>query len=369
MNQNIRFFIRKPTLKPGEKGSRGSRTGFSIYKRIQNEDGTTKNETIIREDIEAINQSYNESKITFEEAHANIKKVHKVLLKSIGIEERPDVYNNQNQRLLEKYWVKEYEDGDRNIQDPASAKSKLQRAILAMGNVSLISASKQEILKQLESHKFPRNKERELTDKLNALLKFTGRNIKIKKKQEERLRVKYLNEEEILLISQNINDEVLGCMVMLAFYSGLRQGELFALKPENLKGNSLDVVTQIDKNEIERDPKWGSTRLAYIFSEGIPYFKKWLILKDDFQYSRSAISKRFKATCKKLFKDKNKWCKFHDTRHSYAINLLRHDVSLSQISQSLGNSIVVCQKYYAGFSLTNETIDSINLKIEKFKKD
>ncbi len=300
-----------------------------------------------------------------------MKRIKNALLREIGKEQRPDVFNQQNQNLMERYWRVEYEESDRDVKDPASAKGKLQRTIFAMGNVSLVSANKAEIIKQFESNRFPRNKERELTDKLNALLKFAGRDVRIRKKQEERPKVKHLNEKDMLKVAKYVNqtdsneDQALEAMIMLAFYSGLRLGELYALTKQSLKGKGLEVISQIDKDDIERDPKWGSARMAFLFPQGTPYFKKWTELKDSIEISRSLVSKRFNRACRKIFSDdKSKWCKFHDTRHSYAIHLLQHDVSLSLISQSLGNSIVVCQKYYAGFSLTNETIETVSRKVQ-----
>lgn len=56
--------------------------------------------------------------------------------------------------------------------------------------------------------------------------------------------------------------------------------------------------------------------------------------------------------------------RFHDLRHSYAIELLNHGVSLSLTAQALGNSVQVCQEYYAGFELSDEGLDVIRGKLE-----
>jgi integrase len=356
-----RLFIKKPSFKDPnvQIGSKkGQRKTFSIYKRVFNENGTTNNETIKSKEIDSINDQYLQGAINYDLALRNIKKVFTDLQKEAGIFKSPDIFNNQNQKILENYWKSEYE--DRDLVDPKSAKAKLQRAIDALGNVSLLTASKKEIETQIESKKFPNNKQREVVSKLNLLLRFIKREIKLNKKRKERQKVKYLNEFEVKKIAKLMGDEVLENMVLLAFYSGARQGELYPMSEELYNGKTLLIESQIDKEDVERDPKWGSKRKAYLIPEGKKSFTYWINNKDQVVLTRTAISKRFKTACKKTFSDKAKWCKFHDLRHSYAIYLLSKGVGLTLVAQSLGNSLAVAQEYYAGFTLVDETIDTID---------
>ena len=75
---------------------------------------------------------------------------------------------------------------------------------------------------------------------------------------------------------------------------------------------------------------------------------------------RNKINKRFKSACRAVFKDKSKHCKWHDLRHSYAIFLLTKGVPIQLVAQSMGNSVSVCEKHYAGFVLTDVGISAIN---------
>jgi lysophospholipase L1-like esterase len=52
--------------------------------------------------------------------------------------------------------------------------------------------------------------------------------------------------------------------------------------------------------------------------------------------------------------------KTHDCRHSYAVHLLSSGVSISLIAKSLGNSVLVCEKYYLGYALQEEGIQMIH---------
>ena len=361
MSQNEKLFIKKPKHRDPDakiQSGKGERKTFSIYKIKTNHDGSTSSETIASKEINSINEQFLSGTISFDMALRNIKKVFKNLQRKNGIVVAPDVFNNQNQKILNNYWEREYQ--DRDLVDAQSAKFKLQRAIEALGNVSLLSATKEEIQKQIELRKFSNTKQREIASKINLLLKFIKRDIRVSKKRKERQKVKYLTEDEMLTISKLMGDEVLESMVKLAFYSGARLGEIYALTTKSYNSKILFIDSQIDKEDVERDPKWGSKRKAYLLPNGLDAFNFWVANKDKIQISRLAISKRFKAACKKHFKDKDKHCKFHDLRHSYAIFLLSKGVNLTLIAQSMGNSVVVAQEYYAGFSLTDETIETVD---------
>jgi integrase len=60
-----------------------------------------------------------------------------------------------------------------------------------------------------------------------------------------------------------------------------------------------------------------------------------------------------------------KWVKFHDTRHSYAIELGQAGVSLFQISQQLGILERTCARHYLGFLSSAETTEMIESKISE----
>ena len=77
-----------------------------------------------------------------------------------------------------------------------------------------------------------------------------------------------------------------------------------------------------------------------------------------------------KKYCKIAFPDDpTKHLTFHALRHCYAINLLSMGVSMSLVAQSLGNTLSVCQQYYVGFELTNDSIDAIQAIVKKNTSD
>lgn len=188
---------------------------------------------------------------------------------------------------------------------------------------------------------------------------FIKRDVKLNKKRRERTRLKYLPESEMDIVAKLMGGEELYTLVNTAFYSGARMGEVFAFNGQTRKSKTLYIDSQIDKNDVERDPKWESKRHAYLIPQGEKHFERWLQVKDSVSV-RTTISKRFSAICKKSFKDKSKWCKYHDLLHSYAIYLLSKGVGLTLVVQSLGNSLAVAQEYYAGYTLVEETIETID---------
>lgn len=352
--RRINFYIRKPN---------GKSVNFSIYKRIENSDGSTSNENIELKEIAAINSQYHASVIDITTALNNLNKIKINLLRNEGIDTPTHAFNLDNEKVLDHYWEQEY--ANRDLIDPSSARFKLERAIRAVGNISLLSGTRKQIEDAINENKFPNNKQREIANKLNCLLKFIGRtDIKINRKKKERKPVKYLTESEVLQIATQMGDPALEVMIKIAFFSGLRMGELFALKKSSLFGTALKVISQIDKDGVERDPKWGSKRTTFLFPGGEKPFEEWIQLKDSITLTRVGISKRFKTACKRFFKENAKHCKFHDLRHSYAINLLKHEVNLTLVAQSLGNSVVVAQEYYADFTLNDETIETISRRVK-----
>lgn len=357
----IKFYIRKPTFKdPSKKikSGNGSRKTFAIYKQIV-QSNSTINETINSKEIDAVNEQYLNGVIGYDLAVRNITKIQSDLYRQIGVNNSPDVFNNQNQKILNSYWDKVYK--DRELIDENAAWNKLQRAVIALGNVSLISATKNELQKQIESKQFKNNKQREVVGKLNCLLKFLNRDVKLNRKRKERHAPKYLNETEMLKVSRQIESisYEFSTLVKLAFYSGCRLGELFALSKDSFRNGVLFIDTQIDSNNVERDPKWQSSRKSFLVPQGKQAFDDWVAVKSKMKISRTGISRLFSKTCRLVFDDAAKHCKFHDLRHSYAIHLLSKNINLTLVAQSLGNSVVVAQEYYAGFTLNDETIESI----------
>jgi integrase len=161
-----------------------------------------------------------------------------------------------------------------------------------------------------------------------------------------------------------------GHLVRLAFSTGLRMGELFAIRPENIdEAGRIQVVAQVRKDGKRSLPKTRKTRLVTVLPYGKESLKVWLAVPVHERPRLRHYHEIMARACRKLWPNNpDKRIRFHDLRHSFAIEMLRLGESLTTIAGLLGNSVQVCQTYYTGFSLKSESLDALDARLaEKFK--
>lgn len=346
--QSISFFQKRPG---------NGRATFSILKRVKT-DSDTKYSIVENKSLNSINASFLEKKITEAEARSLIREIVNELYKEISAPLMARNHNAKNEALFEEYWTREY--ADRDLVDEASIKNDFKRAIQAVGPLSIQSDSKEALQKQIKSSATG-NKQRRVVSRINTLLSFCNRPFKLKKDKEIRTEVAKLSIADFKKVIKFVADPNHKLIFEVAFYTGLRVGEIFAIKPIQIKDTHIFVQTQIDRALNNRDTKTRRERKAYVIQDGMSSVKDWVKLADKNELRNVKLANILKEACKKAFpKDKAKWIKLHDLRHSYAIHLLSKGVSLSLVAQALGNSVVVCQKHYAGFTLSDEAIETID---------
>lgn len=340
--------------KPGN-----GRKSFIIL-RLDVRDGAKKTSKVNSESLDAVNAAYISGQKSLDACTVLVKEIIQGLYKELERTQPKIVHNSANRQLLDRFWEAEYE--HRDLVDPSTAKNAFNRAIEAVGELSLYTATREELQKQVAKN-VSGNAQRKVVTDLNLLLKFIKRDVKLRKNKKQRVEVAYLSLDDFKKTLKFINDVNIRYLAQAAFFTGCRIGELFAIKPQNVVGKFLLVQKQIDRGLDRRDTKNRTERKAFIVPEGLEALKNWSEVEKKSEYRNLKLSEIFKAACKKAFpNDESKWITFHDLRHSYAIHLLSKHVSLSLVSQSLGNSIPVCQEYYAGFVLSDESIESIASK-------
>jgi integrase len=337
------IFLKSPSPKNG-------RATFAIVRRKRVK-GKTVNETLKPEALIAINEQFTSKKITFEQARLLAQEVvHTLTPPKTAV-----LHNEANLKILNDYWADQYE--ERDIVDPASARNRLVRAVEAVGHYSLLSASKAELQKEIDS-RFKGNKQRVIVSALNQILSWLKRGIKLKKNREEFARVRHITREELDQLLSHIQHPVLELFHRVAFGTGLRYGELFSILPEDVGAESIKLSYQYDRDGTQRATKNRRVRKAFI----LPEFHKDVVqlanltIEERLQYRNFPISKVTQKAAKKIGKS----CSFHDLRHSYAIYLISKGASLTLVSQSIGDSIKVTEQYYAGFVLTPESIQLLS---------
>ncbi|MBR2744907.1 MAG: site-specific integrase [Clostridia bacterium] len=184
-----------------------------------------------------------------------------------------------------------------------------------------------------------------------------------KKKKEET--IEYFNEDEIKRLKIAFEGNKFENLILLALGTGLRQGELLALKWENinLKDKYLEVKESIKKvyvfdsdgnkklATILQKPKTDNSirkvdlpdkivamlskmdhKTTFVFEDenGLPYSVKTLF-----------------GNWKKILKENNiPYKKFHSLRHTYATMLLSKGVDLKTVQDLMGHSDITITQIY-----------------------
>lgn len=360
------YFISKP--RKANKKWKGSRKGFVISRKVPQDDGSHKVTKVNLEPLDAINAKFLDKTLTFDQAFQEVKRLVAQLRRKRDVEAgREKVIFPQNQKILENYWQKIYgysqdEEGNwvgghRKLVDPASMRYDLERAVFAIGNLPLTSASANEMQQALG--KLAPNKQRRAVSRLNQILKFIGRDFQLWKEREEVNEVRFISishfTERTCAITE---DHPLWHFLILSWVAvstGLRLGEIFALEPHHLVGRTIKIAGQRDEKFILRKTKNRKDRRTLVLKEGQGWLSKWFAIPD-------AVKRELRLVCHSrligTLLDRKDLC-FHDLRHSYAIHLISHGASMTMVAQSLGNSVKVCEQHYVGHMLQDESIEML----------
>lgn len=359
MAQACIFTIRSP--KPSEK-----RQSFAILK-LSKVDGRRVQTTCASDELDRVNRDFQTGVLPFESAYALVDSLRKRLQEKSA--RRKPLTNQENQKLLDAYWRKEY--AHRDLEDPEAMRADLNRALKVLGNLPLYTAEESDIYQKIQKSGLDRNGRRRVMLRLNQLIRFLNRPFRLRLPKQDLPNVKYLNLEDTLALADRVGG-IDGHLIRLAFATGMRMGELFALKPENVDAKfHIQVVAQIKRDRKRKLPKTRRTRqislMPYDFAK--ESLQVWLAVpvhqRPRLRHYHDIIGR----ACRQLWpKDQDKWIRFHDLRHSFAIEMLRLDESLDVIAGLLGDSIQVCQTYYTGFSLKSESLDALDARMaERFK--
>ena len=348
----------------GFKRPKFGRISFSIHEDIIYPDGTRTCKNVQDERLSAVNKAFKIKAQDMTACEKQVKEIVKDLLKKDNRCQRQVVHNHENHKALDQYWEKVY--SFRTLENPQSTKQELSRAIDVIGTLSLYAATREQIQNAIDNA-VTGNVQRRMVSRITQILKFIGRDdVKLRKGRPLYNKVSHLSEKDFQKLISTVNIPILKALMTVCFYSGVRIGEAYALNPRSLVGDRKDTLrisSQVDRlGKAKPTTKTRKPRLAYILPQGIEAFHYWVNApdKEKATINRVAVSTLVRAYCHKLFPDNpEKQLTFHALRHSYAIHLLVQGVSMSLVAQSLGNSLSVCQYYYVGFELTDESIAAI----------
>ena len=159
-------------------------------------------------------------------------------------------------------------------------------------------------------------------------------------KKEKVIERKVLTQKEIEVLWENLNSKTYHgkytYIILILIYTGMRIGELF-----NLKNEDIDLKNRIIKVRISKTS--AGIRIIPIFSKIFNLFKDNIIVGQEYfvkgdtttQLSYSTFKPRFKKLLKELELQEHT---IHDTRHTFATMLNNADANSTSIVRLIGHS-------------------------------
>mgnify|MGYP002623436344 CR=1 FL=1 len=189
------------------------------------------------------------------------------------------------------------------------------------------------------------------------------------KNRETAKNIYFAEEEQKVIDYLTANQDIVNLGLLLIFYSGLRIGELVALKPPDLQGNKIFVYkteTRYMKDdkfhaEVKYNPKTeAGIRTVIIPDSAIWIVKKlhvlnpfgeWLFMHDGRRYTADIFRKRISAVCKECGIDPKSP---HKIRKTYGTKLYDSEMPRSVICQLMGHTDIACLEQYYYFDRSDD---------------
>lgn len=163
----------------------------------------------------------------------------------------------------------------------------------------------------------------------------------------------HFTAEQVQDIMSAAKDDPFGHIVLLLLYTGLRIGELCALKWTDIEGDKITIrraVATEESGTAEKAPKSGKERVLYqtedlsaLLAE-LPKDNEYVINSQGNRYRPDSLSRNYK----KFFERHNlPYLSPHKCRHTYATFLVESGANLLYVKELLGHSTVRVTEIYA----------------------
>lgn len=204
----------------------------------------------------------------------------------------------------------------------------------------------------------------------------------VNKPKENKKDIQYWSPSKVKVILKKLEGHRLYPITYLACYTGLRDGELCALKwkdidlSKGLLSVSSNLSRDLNNKLIASTPKTSNSyRIITLFPQTIEFLKKFKYrddtIRNDDEYifawedgrplDPHYVSRNFKSMLDWCGIDKEDWITFHGTRHTNATLLLAAGVKEKVISKRLGHSNVA-------FTMDTYTHSDLEIEQKEIKK-
>lgn len=339
------YSIKKPS---------GRRKSFAIEAKLK-QDGRELSRKVAIPEVDNVNRLHLAGELTYDQALKHLEAVRERLYRERDADagKVSPAFHSDNEKFLKRYWKAQYE--DRDLVNPESMHYDLKRSLGYLLDLSILAASKEEMQERINEQLLDNpNLQRRIVTRLNQLLTHAGRGFQLRKVRESKDEVAHVTLHQFRTLMTNVFKKDVQALYWTALGTGARLGECFALTPAAIKDDKLQITKQMDDTLRLRETKTRRGRKTWILPEAAEWVAHWAAvpLEKKKEMRNLAYSKKLQKLSKGVIV-------FHDLRHSYAIHLLQKGVPISQVAQCLGNSVLVCERYYTGFVITDEGIDTI----------
>lgn len=375
--------IRKPTA---------TRRSFSIV-RDERTSNSRLQTTWDCQEIKNINKLFKSGSIGIDQALQMVMDLkEKELVKFYG--PRQDLkFSSVNKKIVDKH-LQTVQSRRLDKVTKRNIEIDCLRILRMLGENSLLSVPRDVLIERINSLTSKHGKvfafatREKILVRLNILLKEVNRGDKDKdlliledlnpdESDEDSGVVSYISEKDLPLLLKQAelceDPQIVKDCITILFYSGMREGELFAMDAGNWmrEGGHYIVKKQRDREWKLKDPK-GSTkkrgpkiRNVLVPPQAMDAFERWCNYdKQKLKDLRLKLSVRVKQAAKKAWPNEPlKHVSNHDLRHSAAVNYLSKGFSLTATAGRLGHSEKVCRDYYAGWITSDEEVGILNSKL------
>lgn len=188
-------------------------------------------------------------------------------------------------------------------------------------------------------------------------IKSFGASFKLPKHKNHRLKRKYIIASQISLLLKQVRSQKLKDMILLAIKTGLRRGEMFELRYNEIDWERKLIVK--DHNTT----KTGNTRVIPFESDVEAILKKYMLFNtsgklEDVTMKRESFSIGVMRAAKRAGLNVSA----HGLRHSFATILKDQGISPYTLSALMGHSSIKTTELYWHYTQSDEDIARAMLK-------
>lgn len=312
--------------------------------------------TVSPPELQGVNDAYLNGRMTLDQAKARLEALRPLLE---GNNKRGGALPglSQNERLIQDFWDKSPRGAGRERKNPhsqATAKARYFEAARVFSRVQIESATIEEVRQVLL--KLPFARRRKMISVLNTLWKHCGRSLTLPyptKGQYEA--VTYLTLEQAIEVAARL-EHPLNNLVLAAFGTGCRPGEIYAATLEDLREGGTHLW--VDKTWDQRTKGLSTTKnnkvgTTYVVAECREGLLNWL---------KVPVEERWKWWKKSshapLFQAASGGHDLYVLRHSYAHHMLQvKGAKIHQhLRQFMRDSVSTLEKYYLPWEQDSDTL-------------